>query len=471
MGLTEIIFLLTALIMPVVMGSLALHCFLPNNLQARWQIVWGYGALLGMMGVTALLRIQDRWGRPLDAHEVSLAIGLIVIGSLALARYRGRHLTALVSGNTSASSFGSTPAKILYYLLLTLIIVRLISLGFEVFWRPLFPWDATMHWATKARVWFEHRELLSFIDNDSWLRSVDYHEYTDRHPHYPRSAPLLQVWMALSIGRWDESLINLPWLTCLMAMGLALYGQLRAVQVTPIIAMSFSYLLMSMPLLNIHVALAGYADIFLGASYCGALMALHNWSVTRDKSQVLLILLCAASCYGLKNEGAIWPLTLIPAVAVVLMARREAAKLVVLLGLLGIFSWLIIPKDWMVAGTRLDHLEPIFNPEALVSIAKSALIHDSWHLFFYVLGALVLAGIILPDALSRKFLPLGAALASAGILFLFLFLFTGFAKGATNYTAVGRLTIQLIPGLTFLTALLYQELVNRSERLTHPTSE
>ena len=33
--------------------------------------------------------------------------------------------------------------------------------------------------------------------------------------------------------------------------------------------MAFSYLLLSMPLINTHVALAGYADLFLGAASKG----------------------------------------------------------------------------------------------------------------------------------------------------------------------------------------------------------
>jgi len=54
-------------------------------------------------------------------------------------------------------------------------------------------------------------------------------------------------------------------------------------------------------------------------------------------------------------------------------------------------------------------------------------------------------------------------------LFLFLVRFTGFGWAASNYTAVGRLSIQLAPGLAFLGALLFNELMTgRKVRLWGP---
>jgi len=38
---------------------------------------------------------------------------------------------------------------------------------------------------------------------------------------------LLQVWMNLATGQWAESLMNLPWVLCLAALGGAFYSQLR----------------------------------------------------------------------------------------------------------------------------------------------------------------------------------------------------------------------------------------------------
>ena len=67
-----------------------------------------------------------------------------------------------------------------------------------------------------------------------------------------------------------------------LGLGAAFYGHARAAGASPVTALAFTYMLLSMPLLNTHVALAGYADLLLGACYCAAIMAFHNWSVTRE---------------------------------------------------------------------------------------------------------------------------------------------------------------------------------------------
>ena len=67
-----------------------------------------------------------------------------------------------------------------------------------------------MQWATKARVWFELRTLAPFAPFDVWL-PANGALYTDAAPHYPATVPLWQVWSALLMGRWDDSLTNLAW--------------------------------------------------------------------------------------------------------------------------------------------------------------------------------------------------------------------------------------------------------------------
>jgi len=267
--------------------------------------------------------------------------------------------------------------------------------------------------------------------------------------------------MNLALGRWDESLMNLPWLLCLMALGSAFYGQLRAQGLSPVLAIAFAYLLLSMPLFNTHVALAGYADIFLGAAYCAALMAFHNWFTTRQRWQGVLALFFAISCALIKDEGLVWSLTFVPAMAFILMPRREAAKLCVLLPLVLVLLWLVRPPGLEFAGNQLDHLELGFHTEGLIGILLSIWLHDNWHLLGYLLLAIIPLGLLMPGAMTRTYLPISVALAAAVTAFLFLFLFTGFGVAAADYSGVGRLSIQLAPGLLYLSALLCNELFTR----------
>jgi hypothetical protein len=288
--------------------------------------------------------------------------------------------------------------------------------------------------------------------------------------------------MNLVLGRWDESLMNLPWLLCLVALGSAFYGQQRALGIGQVMAMTFTYLLLSLPLLNIHVALAGYADLFLGAAYCASLMAFHNWFTTRQRWQGLLALFFALSCPLIKDEGLVWLLTYVPALMFILMPRGLALRLCVLFSLVLCLLWLVLPglgialqitsngttTFWTllsphmeIAGQRLDRLPVGFHTEGLRGIIESVWLHDNWHLLGYLLLAIIPLVLFMPGTVTRTCLPIRIALATAVATFLFLFLFTGFGEAASDYTGVGRLSIQLAPGLLYLCALLCHELFTR----------
>ncbi|HEY6130742.1 MAG TPA: hypothetical protein VIV27_01925 [Halioglobus sp.] len=454
-------FLVTlGLALPVLLGGLWLNPFVPKHNAGRTALVWGNGTLIGLLLIPQLMRAVDALAIPLTFVSAAFPVGALM--ALALIVHFARRKRA-PPPHVAMPDYSAMPSahKVLFLLLLLLIVLRVATLGLEVLWRPLFPWDATMHWANKARVWFEYQRIVPFVTREEWLELGGAGVFTDPHPDYPLTIPLLQVWMNLAVGRWDESLMNLPWLLCLFALGTAFYGQLRVSSVSPVIAVAFAYLLFSLPLLNIHVALAGYADIFLAATYCGALMAMHSWVATRQRWQAVLALCFAIACPLIKGEGLVWSLTLVPALALRVMSRREAAKLYLLFALLLLLLFLVAPADLMIAGHHLGNLTPEFHPEGLSGMVQSVWLHDNWHLLGYLaLAVLPLGLILLPGALTRTYLEITVTLGVAVSAFLFLFLFTGFGAAAADFTGVGRLSIHLAPGLLFLVALLCNDLLS-----------
>jgi len=457
----DVLMMTVALALPVLLGGLWLGLVVPAAVPARPALVWGNGALVGLLALPVLMRVQDAAGAGLNFPGPATICALLIAVALIFCFTRGTRVASTAPAR--ALHRASSSERLLWYFLLALVLLRVVTLSMEVYWRPLFPWDAAMHWATKARVWFEHGSMEPFVDNRTWLVAGGAGVFTDRHPDYPATIPLLQVWMNLALGKWNESIMNMPWPVCLAGLGAAFYGQLRHARVRPVVAGAFTYLLLSMPLVNTHVALAGYADLFLGATYCAALMALHNWIHERQWWQAILVLAFAVFCPLIKNEGFIWAATLIPAVAVAFLRRREAAKFYLLLGLMAILLLLLLPQDLVIAGFTPKQLAPSFNPDALRGVITSMWLHDNWHLFGYMLLVLLPLGILTPGAITRKFLGISVALGSAVAALLFLFLLTGYSLGAVNLAAVGRLTIQLTPGLMFLCALLFSDLLQRQQ--------
>jgi hypothetical protein len=454
-------FLMTtlALALPVLLGSLLLNLLVPARTAARAALVLGNGTLIGLLLIPQILRGLHALGAPLAFLPTALLAGALITAA-AVAHLARAHRTELTPSPAPAGSPMPTSHRVLFLFIAAMIIARVATLGLEILWRPLFPWDATMHWATKAKVWFELGWMAPFVENHVWLNMGGEGVYTDRHAGYPATIPLLQVWMNLATGYWDENLMNLPWLLCFVALGGAFYGQLRAAGVGALTSLAFTYLLLSMPLLNIHVALAGYADLFLGAAYCAGLMAFHNWLTTRRRWQGALTLYFALACLVIKNEGAVWVMTFLPALALSVRTRHKVAKLLLLFVLTLVLFAILAHKNPVLLSYALTHITEL-HLSGFAGIIQAIWLHDNWHLIGYLFAAVIPLGLLLPGAYTQRYAGLVVALSCALGLFLFIFLFTAFGEGASNFTGVGRLCLHLFPGLLFLCALISNELLLR----------
>ncbi len=455
---------IAALALPWLIGTLIVHYLAPSLEVGRRALVLGYGYLAGVLAITLLMRASDAIGFRLELVNL-LSLLLPLSGVVALMAFQiGRP----VGGRWLSKAYLELPMwqKILATALLSLAAMRLGGFWLEVYWRPLYPWDAFMHWATKARVWTDAQAILPFVDYDQWLALRGEAVFTDNHPDYPIMTPLLQTWMNLVLGRWDDALMNLPWPLLAFAGGLAYFAQARLAGVGPLTTAVFTYLLLSLPLLNLQIALAGYADIFLGFFYLAAVMAFYQWCSTRDYWQGILSFVFALGCLLIKNEGFFWLLTFLPGIAALLLPRRWF-WLLAGLGILAVLAILaFLPTDIKVAGHTLEGLNLHFRTEALVPLLQSLFIFSNWHLLFWLAIALLLTGILKGYLTGSPWPPalfaLAIVVATATSLLLILFLFTKFSGGAIRHTAAGRITLQIAPALCFFSMLLFQNLNTKS---------
>ena len=452
--------ILLAVLLPLFVGAAIISLMLPSPLPGRKPLVCGNGLLLGLIAVPVVMRCLDVIGIPLLFTNTSTCLAALVVIALVAPRLRGPG--PLSDGVTAPAPPAISPGdRLLFGFFLLLILLRISTVGMELVSRPLFPWDATMHWATKAKVWFDAARMVPFVESRQWLELGGAGVYTDHPPGSPATIPLLQAWVSSALGRWDESLINLPWLLCLIGLGAAFYGQARVAGVPALPAMAFTYMLLSMPLLDTHVALAGYADLFLGASYCAAIMALHNWSLTRDRGQAAVALVFALSCPLIKNEGFYWLLSFIPALVVVFLPMRRALQLLAAGLVLLVVVLIMIPSDFAVAGHSYNELLLRYRPGALSGIGYSIWMHDNWHLLGYLLVGLLVLALAQGTQTPAKLPFFAVALATALALFLVLFVFTRYSSGAIRFTAVGRISLHLMPGMMFLAMILYHGIRSR----------
>src|SRR5205085_2841979 len=79
--------------------------------------------------------------------------------------------------------------RALWIAILLWLALRSAFLLFDVVTMPLYPWDAWIQWATKARVWFELGHMVSFERSDSWFNAGG-SAWCDAAPPFTHSPPL-----------------------------------------------------------------------------------------------------------------------------------------------------------------------------------------------------------------------------------------------------------------------------------------
>jgi hypothetical protein len=224
-----------------------------------------------------------------------------------------------------------------------------------------------------------------------------------------------------------------------------------------------------MPILNAHVALAGYADLWMATTYSLAAIALLHWLRVRDPAQGLLAALLGLACCLIKVEGVVWMLTLLPTALFALTRRRYrpwlAGLLVVLLivwlqvdGFSLQLPWLgeIQVRPRLIQAPYLGTFQiaylPVWEP-----LLHNLFVLDSWHLFWYMMTALVL--VAMPKVLTDRRLFAYSSVVGAGLSLLFvLFFMTEAREWAAKYTSINRLFLHITPLLMFYGLILFHAL-------------
>ncbi len=450
--------LVLALAMPWVLGIVWLRGNASLDRPGSVPMVAGYGLMLGWLMTAVTIRLWGAVGWPLNFWPLLGVLGvLLAIGFFAGGRWRWPGV------ERSDSSLFSW----LVLVMGALILIRFASEAAEILWRPLYPWDAWVNWAPKAKLWFGLGRTVPILSPNQWLAAASPEVYTLPMHHYPVGAPLFQLWVSLALGRWDPMLINLPWLFAPLAMGLALFGQLRRWGVSAALAFAGCYMLLSLPMVSIHTALAGYADLWLGVVYGMAAMAFFHWARTGNRADGLVALLFALSCGFFKVQGVIWALTFLPALIAVrwswkwlLVAAFAAVALVVVLAFVGVDLRVPGLGQFALNTDRVIIFHFLSAPIAFYATHESFLWNmftmPNWHLFWYLMVAGLVTGVL------RRRDPVDLAprlvLTLSGLAFLFtIFFLTTYAMTAQDLTAINRILMHIVPMLMFVVLSLFPD--------------
>lgn len=455
-----------ALGLPWLAGVLWLRALWRDAPAGIWPMALGYGGVLGLLAVTLLLRVQAAVGLPLNFAGPITVLTLLALAGGWLA---WRRLWCDPEANPDASSNGiHWRGQKLWRLALFVVLLlwlgwRLVDLAQEIWWHPLYPWDAWTTWTVRPRVWSEWHQLLPFVDPRRWLADTTGSVYTIDAWTYPYTVPLLALWPTLAYGAWNETAANLPWLGVVLALGLGFYGQARLWGVAPLTALIFTWLLLSLPLLDTHVALAGYADLWLATVFGLAVIAFFQWVRDGDRRQGWLALLLALACPSIKLEGMVWLLLFPPAL---LAARLRGWWLLALAGVvlaLGWVWWLTGGVEFNIPGLGEFRLTPELIQVPYLGrfalgyrgswdpVMMNFLVLVNWHLLGYLM--LLATGVAVVSVFKRgaaRWQRAGLVFVVTSLLALFvLFFLTDAQRWAEQYTSINRVFLEFVPAFLF----------------------
>jgi hypothetical protein len=455
-GALTLLHLLLVHLVPWGIGFLLIRNLLQLQGAGSLSLQLGVGGAAGMPLVTASIWLVDFSGQPFSMGAAMAALFLVGLAlwlvMLVVGRVSGTARVAAAPLTQADRIDGRKVARTLSIVLAGLVALRLISLLPDITQRPLFPWDAWKTWAWKARVWFEHRELLSFVTSSHWP-TADADTYVIDGVNHPDFVSLIFLWSALAVGEWNDRLIGLAWFLAGIWCCLMTWGVLRFSGLPRVFSWLGVYLLMSLPLVAAHIALFGYADLWVMLYFLVFSVGLVLWAGQARWRFGVLMLLAAVMMALTKDTGGYWAPALVLAVAATrLPARVVGFALLILAVIAGAVYWLGFDPVAMLSGGRYL-LSPQPTVEVLAAIGKHLFVWLDWHLLWYVMPMILVLGFQL-----RRQAPGLRAVLWLSLLVLCTAVAGFVGSRAADYAIVGtlfsRVVLSVVPVFVLLFAMV-----------------
>ena len=303
----EILKLAQSLILPTLFGYVLLCSILKSyKLPMPFMLALSFGLGLGI--ITSWMLYLGICKIPLTYPNLSfpLTAGFIFLFIRQIKNQSKLHRSDLlpINGLTGPSSFAR------YTILYILLIPILLSVHFVMIAAtqiPIFTWDAIATVAFKAKIIFHEQSLpqLNLLP----------------HPTYPLFVPLAEVWVAMNIGYWSDTLIKIIFPTAFINYLLIHYYCVRSLSNTSWAVVS-CFLLCSSNLFLFHGTI-GYRDFFLMYFNCSVILLLLLWKNFSAKPLLLIASLLAGVGTLVKLEGSMYLIIYCLVLSLILYQKKE----------------------------------------------------------------------------------------------------------------------------------------------------
>lgn len=290
----EMAWAILTLCFPWLVGIQICRLALPHN--SGWLLTLGAGFFIGYAIVALVLFLQDAWTGSIGFSGPLFVFLAIIIATWYLSPSHRDPFT-------SVRSVSLRPVSVFLVLFSASIALPVIA---DVWLRPLFPWDAWYTYGLQAKIYTHKKEIVEFVSQIQWLDNPRTDVFNTYVAH-GRLIPLIQTWMGLGIGRWSESLVNLPWPLAWISLALLTGGAAQFFGISSRIAGLSACAVLSMPITGVHAVLAGYPDLWL-AGFC--MILIISLSAITESTQrlgwICLAVVAAVAAWWAKKYGGLF---------------------------------------------------------------------------------------------------------------------------------------------------------------------
>lgn len=335
---------LTLNLAPALLGVTGLLLFIRGTQTYSKDLVFlliGTGPFFGYVSLALIMAVLLRLGlNPFPVLALVLQAGLaavlFLLGTLINLFYNKNNTTKINPGSVPGNIRPSSFTKALTIASLALTGSFLIFLGHENWLRPAVAWDTTWYWAINAS-----HQIESILNGELVA--------TSHSGHHPSTISLILVWT----GYWTSYLDNFnavffPWWLLFLGNTIAAIATAHIISKNGFLSCLTGLLVVVSPVTFAHVALAGYADLWMASSVVLASFMLisahqaecHNQTVKGISMFVLL----ATSSLAIKNSGLLYLLVALSAATFTLLFSKKHYWLLSAVGLASALIYFYIAK-------------------------------------------------------------------------------------------------------------------------------
>ncbi len=294
MILYEGIKLFISLALPFIAGYTFLNfLFRKSKLNFTTSLALSYGLGLGILTQWMLLLSIAGIKYSVPIIGTPLVISSLVFGLLAYKKDKKNHFSPKPEKTLAADKSITTTSslKILHRALYILLSAYVICYILYIFWRalniPVYTWDAIYAVAFKAKVFFFSKSIPP-------LKNLPLH-------FYPLHVPLIQTWIAINLGTWNDQLIKIIFPFAFLSF-LIIHNDFLTYYTNRKWALLGTVLLVSSNMLILHATIS-YRDLFLLYYNCTIIILLFFWRAKKDDAFLILASLYAGFATFIKLEG------------------------------------------------------------------------------------------------------------------------------------------------------------------------